>query len=189
MKLHHLLLVSLTTSAASADGDSPRSEHGLVGYGIQPKQPFCAFACLDSISYATLSCSEMMYMDGEWMEMQSAACYASNDAFLQTLAWCMKTHCGDVPAWKLERFWARDVVGQQAVQPAPKYTYQVAVGLIDGTPGVVTNGSAINVTSVVDEGTWVAHYNTNVVFISQESQQERYGCVRSSIVVGKRADR
>ncbi|PMD59360.1 uncharacterized protein K444DRAFT_613336 [Hyaloscypha bicolor E] len=33
----------------------------------------------------------------------SPECYATDDSFLQTLAYCMSTHCSGVSEWKLEQ--------------------------------------------------------------------------------------
>jgi hypothetical protein len=183
MKIQSCLHVSLVASIAVAHtADSQRSEYGFVGYGIDAFDPFCAFACRDSISGATLNCSEVMSdemggMSGMGgMVMTSPECYATDDAFLQTLAWCVQSHCNDIPAWKLEQFWIDNVAGTFANQPDPKYTYQQALSKINGPPTAVYNETgSLNKTSVVSEDLWFAAYTTDKIFIHQESQQEGYG--------------
>lgn len=182
MKLLPCLHISFIVSAALAQ--EKRSEYGFVGYGIDAFDPFCAFACRDSISGATLSCSTVMsddmgvMSDMSGMVMTEPECYATNDAFLQTLAWCVHAHCEDVAVWKLEQFWKANVAGTYAHQPDPKDTYQQALAKIDGTPTAEYNETGtLNETSTISEDLWFAAYNTDTIFIHQESQQEKYGQV------------
>ena len=180
MKLQDYLLVTLLASGVLAQ--KLRSEYGFVGYGINAFDPFCAFACRDSISGATLNCSEVMsdgmggMSDMNDMVMTEPECYATDDAFLQTLAWCVQSHCKDTPVWKLERFWKDNVAGTYAHQPDPKTTYQQALAKINGTPTAVYNETgSLNDTSIVSKDLWFAAHNTDTIFIHQESQQEGYG--------------
>lgn len=180
MKL--LLNLSIAVLASKALALQDRNEHGFVGYGINAMDPTCAFACRDSISSATLRCSEVMTHDMGGMSgmgdmvMTDPGCYATNDAFLQTLAWCIKSHCQDVPTWKLEQFWLVRVPGNYIDQPNPQYTYQEALVKIRGVPNATYDGTGnLNETSVVSEDLWFPAYNTDTIFIHQESQQEKYG--------------
>lgn len=163
-------------------GATTRREHGFVGYGIPVFRPPCAFACRDAISGATLTCSTAEGMPGmEGMDMgeiimTEPECYATDDIFLQTLAWCIQSRCKDVPTWKLEKFWKDNVAGTYAVQPDPKETYQEALAKINGTPtAVYAETGSLNETSIVAEDIWYAAYNTDVIFGHQESMQEGYG--------------
>jgi hypothetical protein len=162
---------------AMGDSAATRRNHGLIGYGINPFDPPCAFACRDAIAGATLNCSSTMDMPGmEPMVMTDPECYATDDVFLQTLAWCVQSRCQDQPAWKLEKFWKDSVAGSFAVQPDPKVTYQSALAKVEATPEVkYAETGSLNKTSVVAEELWVAAYNTDVVFRHQESMQEGFG--------------
>lgn len=183
MKQYYLHL-AFTTSGAVA-----RTGYGLVGYGIEIDQPPCAFACRDAISGATLNCSTIesadMDMDGMsgMSEMSGtvitdAQCYATDDAFLQTLAWCVSSKCSQLPAWRLEKFWNDNVAGTADVQPDPKETYQQALDKIHGTLTVVYAATgSLNETSLVADALWYAAYNNDVVFAEQEGMQEKYGQV------------
>ncbi|KAI8937647.1 hypothetical protein NX059_005352 [Plenodomus lindquistii] len=179
MKLQKLSLFALSVAGALAMGGSParRRNHGLVGYGINAFKPRCAFACRDAIAGATLNCSMVMEMEGmESMSETEPDCYATDDAFLQTLAWCISSRCKDVAAWELEKYWVENVPGTLAVQPDPKSTYQEALDKVEGTPSVEYGGTgSLNTTSVVAEEPWFAAYNTNTVFGDQEIQHERFG--------------
>ena len=84
-------------------------------------KPPCAFSCRSIISGAMLNCSVMeggedsmagmagMDMGAEFTT--SPECYATDDSFLQTLAYCMSTHCSGVSEWKLEQYWVINVAG------------------------------------------------------------------------------
>lgn len=180
MMLHIYLHLALVASGTLAQELSRRS--GFVGYGINAMDPFCAFACRDSISGATLNCSQVMSDDMGGMSGMSSMvmtepdCFATNDAFLQTLAWCVQSHCKDISTWKLEQFWKENVAGTYAHQPDPKYTYQTALAKSNGAPTTVYNGTGwLNDTSIVSEDLWFTAYNTDTIFIHQESQQEGFG--------------
>lgn len=186
MKLLHtfiLLAIASTGSLAMSGEAAKRREYGFVGYGISPFQPTCAFACRDAISGATLNCStveDMPGMDGMAMEggmvMTDLECYATDDSFLRTLAYCVMQRCKGIPSWELERFWKDNVAGAFVVQPDPKETYQEALASINGTPIAVYSATGpLNQTSVVSDDLWFASYNTDVIFVHQENMQERYG--------------
>ncbi|KAF4835787.1 Ferric/cupric reductase transmembrane component B [Colletotrichum tropicale] len=180
MKLHSFVAL------AAAAGHAMGAGQGLVGYGITMYKPPCAFACRDAISGATLNCSTtgsddmdgMSGMSMSGMVMTDPSCYATDDAFLQTLAWCVSTRCKNMPTWKLEKFWQENVAGTEAVQPDPKETYQQALEKIDGTPTALYDATgSLNQTSLVSEGLWFAAYNTDTIFENQESQQEGFGLI------------
>lgn len=173
----------LRLALVGVHAQKPRRESGLIGYGIAAFDPFCAFGCRDSISGATLNCSEVTTeeMDGmpgmtETMVMTEPECYATDDVFLQTLALCIQSHCQDIQVSKLERYWERNVVGTNEDQPDPKYTYQQALAKINSTSIATYDGTgSLNETSAVSEVLWFANYNTDEIFIRQESQQEKFG--------------
>ncbi|KAK2001843.1 ferric reductase-like protein transmembrane component 4 [Colletotrichum falcatum] len=171
-------------TGALAMGSDGRAGHGLVGYGIKMFDPPCAFACRDAISGATLRCSTvgsnnmggMAGMSG--MVMTDGECYATDDAFLGTLAWCVAARCEGIPEWKLEKYWKDNVAGTAAVQPDPKITFQQALTTVSGTPTAVYAATGpLNQTSLVSQDLWYAAYNTDVIFEGQESMQVKYGLV------------
>ncbi|KAF2825086.1 ferric reductase-like protein transmembrane component 4 [Ophiobolus disseminans] len=194
-----MLLLTLSSLAALASsvwamdaGPAKRYQHGLVGMGIPAFDPPCAYACREAISGATLNCSTVEEMPGmEGMDMGGMAmtdpeCYATDDIFLQTMAWCMQARCKDVPVWRLEKYWRLNVPGLYVGQPVPKETYQQALEKTDGAPTAVYNETGVlNVTSAVAGELWFAAYNTDVIFGHQESLHARYGVVLllSEIVV------
>lgn len=179
------LLAAAGPGAVLAMGPG-RAGHGMIGYGIDIYKPYCAFSCRDTISSATLACSTIMMADdmagmsGMDMDMGMVTtdpeCYATDDAFLQTLAVCLDARCaGTIPAWQIEKYWKDNVAGYLSVQPDPKETFQQALAKVNGTPTAVYVEGALNETSVVPDEAWEAAYVTNNVFAHQESQQVRYG--------------
>ena len=119
-----------------------RAGHSLISYGISMYNLLCAFSCRASISSSSLNCSTMegMEMEMKGMDMDigetetTPECSATDDAFLQTLAWCNSTHCADMPSWKLERYWTMNVTETAEVQPDPKASFQETLANITGTP-------------------------------------------------------
>lgn len=161
-----------------------RVGHGLIGYGINMYQPFCASGCRDSIKKATLNCTPPMVhgaMGGHSMATTSPECYATDDAFLTTLAYCVSQHCNDLPVWKIEKWWKANVAGNQESQPDPKWTYQETLARII-TPPVTTYiaKSALNATNLVSNATWLGNYNGDREFETLEITTEKFGYVQST---------
>jgi hypothetical protein len=163
-----------------------RPGHGLIGYGIVMYKPNCAYSCQASLTSTVLSCSEVMPPDMEGMEMSmddgpmtSPECYASDDAFLQTLAYCMSIKCvgaNEAPTWQLEKWWSENVAGRASEQPLPKETYAEALGKINIAPTkVVAAGDSLNETSLVNEDDYVANFNAQEAFEDGEVLHEKFG--------------
>ncbi|KAF1988396.1 ferric reductase-like protein transmembrane component 4 [Aulographum hederae CBS 113979] len=185
-KLSLLAAVSLHVLHATCMVSQGRKGHGLIGYGIEMYKPTCAFACRDTISGSSLSCTphsmdDMEGMDGMAMDMggdTEPECYATDDVFLQTLAYCISTHCQGVPLWELEEYWKKNVAGNDAVQPDPKISYQKALEDITETPtAVLVSGEPLNVTSVVGEEDYMLNWRADSIFEDMEVTHERYGLV------------
>ncbi|KAI4242550.1 MAG: hypothetical protein L6R40_003931 [Gallowayella cf. fulva] len=106
----------------------------------------------------------------------SPDCYATDDAFLHTLAHCMSTHCHDVAVWDLEKYWNMNVAGNQPNQPLPKATYQQTLADIPTEPtDTLVVGEELNHTMVVSNEDYQGSYNAQGVFEKMEDTNERYG--------------
>lgn len=137
--------------------------HGTVGLGEKMYAPVtCAYACRSTMASWMLICSgfdasmNMSSMDGmsmPMMMMPTPDCYATNDPFLQSLAWCIMAHCpSTLKVSKLEDYWEMNVAGRMDNQPFPKYSYQHALSLIATPPTKVHNSSLmLNGTELVSE--------------------------------------
>lgn len=119
-------------------------------------------------------------MPGMSMDMGSGdtepECYATDDAFLQTLAWCMSTRRKDVHEWRLERYWKANVAGTASIQPDPKETYgQALAETVEAPTETLVSGDPLNKTSLVSETDYVSNWNALVAFEMSEDTHERYG--------------
>ena len=192
MSMHILSLLVLALHLASSECEvtTSRAGHGLIGYGIDMYDPNCAYTCRGVLASSALECSipamsgsgtsTSMSMDAE----TEPACFASDDTFLQTLAWCISTHCkNEVPIYVLEKYWLRNVAGTQSVQPSPKYSYQQALAKIAGDPTeTINSGNPLNTTSVVAEEDFIANFNAQAIFQAEEILHEEYGYSHSEYV-------
>ena len=149
-------------------------------------KPACATACRDVLSKYSLECegdnqdhSHMKRMAGMGEEKvpPTPQCYAVNDAYLQSLAYCISEHCDDVPVYTLERFWNRRVTGRAPDQPQPKETYQQTLAKIVQNPP--TNGTdpeeMLMEPSLVDGQTWLGNYHGDSVFEKNERMHVTLG--------------
>ena len=161
-----------------------RDGHGLIGYGISMYEPLCAYTCRDVLSASMLNCSEQTHMHGGMvmkreMEMDmetSPECYASDHAFLYTLAYCMSTHCQDVAVWDLEKYWNMNVAGRHSNQPVPKATYQETLADVITKPNdTLVVGEELNHTMIISDEDYRGSYNAQRMFEKMEKSNERYG--------------
>lgn len=158
-----------------------RPGHGLIGYGISMYKPLCAFICRDVLSSSMLNCSAPMDNAEMDMDMDSATspeCYATDNVFLETLAYCMSTHCQDIAVWELEKYWRANVAGTQLNQPVPKASYQQALANITTEPtDTLVIGEKLSKTMVISHEDYTSSYNAHGVFEKMEVTHETYGCV------------
>ena len=174
----NLMLLILPAMAMSGG----RTGHGLIGYGIVMYYPPCAQACRDTATSWMLDCPEdpmdSMHMSGMDMGMgtPSPTCLANNDPFLQTIAWCISTHCKEFDIGTLERWWQSSITGREDNQPNPKQSYQESLAKVTTPPeAVVATDAILNVTSLVDEDSYIATYNGETNFEAMEIHHATYG--------------
>jgi len=147
--------------------------HGLVGYGINPNLPSCAFACQAVLQSSQLECSTPEVMDNMPMGsmvmsmtfMTDPSCYATDDSYLQSLALCIHENCQAIQVWQLEQFWAMYGVGQADPQPSPKESYQEALFKAGNSSTInLIFGEPLNQTSRVSDSDYQLYYGTLSVF-------------------------
>jgi hypothetical protein len=177
--------------AVQAMTSSGQDGHGLIGYGIQMYFPVCATACRDILSGSQLNCSEAMGADdmggmdmgGGGDYMTSPDCYATDDSFLQSVAWCIRQRCyvdpecpDDLPVWQVERWWLDSIPGRLKVQPEPKETYQQALAKVTTPPTkALVAGEPLNQTMLVSDDDYWPDRNADTIFEVAEVTHERYG--------------
>ena len=144
------------------------------GYGFWWYDPNCAFSCHDAISAAMLNCTNMGDMGH--MGPTSPQCYATDTAYLTTLAYCMKTHCDDddVPTYKREDFWATKFTGDPDVMPM--WDYATSLAMVKKPPTIEYNSTAgvLNQTMLVSQEDYDIQHKFNIIFMDMETLQAKY---------------
>lgn len=176
-----LLLTTLPVIPAISIVNTGRDGHGIVGYGIRMDQPACAYACRDAITNP-LECGDGASGGSgnsiltQTTDAPSPECYASNEAYLQTLAYCLFQHCSDVPVWRIEKYWKENVAGHEAHQPEPRQSYQQTLAQIGSAPTSATpSQDLLKNASLVHDSTYLGLYNAESGFTDSEITHERYG--------------
>ncbi|KAE9979703.1 hypothetical protein EG328_000753 [Venturia inaequalis] len=159
-----------------------RAGHGLIGYGIEMYKPACAYACRAVLESSSLNCTSHggMHMPGMDMHMGAETepnCYATDDAFLQTLAYCISSRCQGTQAWELERYWKMNVAGRAQVQPDPKETYQQALEKAGTPTETLVSGNPLNKTSKITDDDYTSNYNALIIFEDMEVVHEKHGII------------
>lgn len=178
-----LSTLALVAPSAWAMSTSGRERYGLIGYGISMYDPPCAFACIDTVNGWALQCDDDHGTDDDMGSMHMAAatpeCKATNDMFLETMAWCFYTHCPEAKNSTLEGVWEMDIVGRLKTQPSPKYSYQVALSSVFASPpkSILDSMAVLNKTSLVNEDVWLSNFNADDIFEKMEIVTEKYGYV------------
>lgn len=75
----------------------------LLRYGISRWQPRCPYSCQNALSSTLLSCTIK--------SLTTPICYASNEAYLGSLAWCIHSRCDDLALWEDEEWWTTMATG------------------------------------------------------------------------------
>jgi hypothetical protein len=98
--------------------------------------------------------------------MTTTKCWASNDPYLTSLAWCIHVECADynIPASKPEYFWETQSTGQSdaGVQTvAAKWTYGHTLAQVAQPPTLhfTATDTDLNTTSIVSPAVYQAQYN------------------------------
>lgn len=156
-----LLAGAFVQQCAAQDG------HGLVGYGIKMYNPVCADTCSGTFQACTLACTptDMMDMGGMMMTMTPPDCYAQDDSYLTSVAWCVNQYCSDIPMYKLEYWWAHHAIGAN-LDIYPKWTYQEALAQIKTPPSVtIHSGDPLNQTALMNKDDWTALWNAQAIYM------------------------
>ena len=157
-------------SGHARGGPPPR---GLVGFGIPMYEPSCAFACQRILQTSKLNCSTPPVADrwhgGSGLGFDTSDdCYASDTAFLLSLAWCLHQRC-DEHSWTISRFWTAELAHK------PTYAFEEALDLCDvDSLEVLTPGDALNHPRAVAEADWKKTATSMEDFAHTEAQGSKY---------------
>lgn len=141
--LSRLLLTLLLPAVCQADG------RGLIGYGKNMYYPLCAAVCRGCIEKAPLVCTPHDIKGGAHMHGgTSLECYASDSAYLTTLAYCINQRCGNnYTADIIESYWRQHAVngGRIVLEPKPAMSFAQALASIETPPAEETvSGEMMN---------------------------------------------
>ena len=143
------------------------TEYGLTGFPANSYDPVCATACYRCLYGLTLDCSNH---DGATIGMMTfvtnTECYAGNEPFLKSVAWCANTKCADVsplPAL-MEYWWDQQITGQKdtGARTVPaKWSYGETLSYIMHPPTfqLEETDTALNTTALVPHHQYAAQYN------------------------------
>jgi hypothetical protein len=177
------LLLGCAFAACLLTFPSVLAEGELTGFPANPYDPFCAMSCLRSLSSLMLACSDGGEMVGMHAMMTSSSCWASDTAYLTSLAWCMHDMCStelNIANSKLEAFWESDATGQQSAgvkTVKPKWSYAEALAQVEGKPTVqLTRADKdLNATSLVSPDVYKAQYNVLYSIQREVTVENGYG--------------
>ncbi|KAK1826972.1 ferric reductase like transmembrane component-domain-containing protein [Podospora conica] len=173
-----LLATLLLAGTTAADG------RGLIGFGRNMYYPLCAASCRGALEGAALVCTPHGSVDtGSHSHGATPPdCYASDTAFMQTLAFCMSTRCdrAELGADVLETYWTLHLVGGARINldPRPSKGYYETLETIKEAPTVeYVAGEMLNVTSLVPDSTYESQFIALGVFETAETGHSRYSLV------------
>ncbi|CCF37659.1 ferric reductase transmembrane component 4 [Colletotrichum higginsianum] len=166
--------------------------YGLIGYSITMYQPLCAYSCRVALSASPLNCSSRTEVNGMVFANTSSSCFATDDAFLMSLAWCIHIRCVDLSVWEIEKYWQSTEasirnshrrldepgVNVDSNPPAPKWTYQEALSNVNRTPtATLSFANPLKEKALVSDADYQVQYNTMGMFEKMEVNHETYGLI------------
>ncbi|KAH8656864.1 ferric reductase like transmembrane component-domain-containing protein [Ilyonectria robusta] len=166
-------------------------KNGIVGFGISLYQDLCCQACHDSLSSLYLTCTtftdegSMSGMDmgdsSDMMGTTSADCYATNKAWLQTMAYCIQQNCNadGYPAKKQAKCFSN-----QAVAGASTPTFEDSLPAKAPTSELAGDAVWLNSTNLVNKDLYYATHGTLGEFARSEYLHTRYSVILYFIVIG-----
>ncbi|KAK1975025.1 ferric reductase like transmembrane component [Colletotrichum cereale] len=169
---------------------------GIIGFGISLYPDLCCQSCHDSLSALYLSCTTFMDMSGmggmsmPGMDMSgtnmpmgttSPDCYASNQPWLQTMAYCIQKNCNahGYPAEKQAQCFSK-----QAVAGAPSPTFEESLPSVVPTTELASDAKWLNETSLVNQALYDSTYGTNGEFARSEYLHTKYSLALYLTVIG-----
>jgi hypothetical protein len=108
----------------------------------------------------------------------SKECYANDDAWLTTIAYCMKIHCDEenTSVWRREKFWYTVMVDDTG-KVKPKWDYTTTLYHINGTPTATYDSSVmetLNETMLVSNADYEEQVHFEPMFDHIEMLQAKY---------------
>lgn len=155
----------------------------LTGFEGESYYPLCAHGCLRAFSTVLLTCSTpddpitgMMVINVN----TRPSCYAGNDVYLTSLAYCVSQQCAreHLSTLQLETFWAKYATGGLTV-PA-KWSYTEALMKVTEPPTeylVSKSTTVLNATLLANETVMTLQKNTLYSVQYEGMLEGQYGLV------------
>jgi hypothetical protein len=164
------------------------AKHGTIGYGINMYHPFCCSACADSLAMVYLNCTTFStshdHDDGMSMKLlkrmdmgmdmsgsTSDECYATDTAYLETLAYCVQSHCdAEGLSYHTQNSWFEKNAAHGLQVPS----------LVDSLPShpptaeLDADAMWLNETMLVNEEAWIIDRRTIDAFETSEEYHVRF---------------
>lgn len=159
-------------------------KHGVIGYGIIMYRPWCGSACSDVLNSLYLDCTEFMDASHEGHAMvkrmegmegpmgtTSPECYANSTVWLETLSYCIKSHCDaeGMSSSEQERFWQKSAAGGLVVP-----TLKEALPATAPTGELTADAEWLNTTMLANEQKWTTDRRTISTFEKAEEAHSTY---------------
>lgn len=159
----------------------------LVGYGNYPYWPFCAESCVQAFKTYLLACSRTGIADGPLALPTLPDCYAQDEPFLTSSAWCISTKCAGeaITTSQLENFWEYRVTGKKST--VPKWTYSVSLANVDPRPPayqLTVADRRLNRTSLVVNGSYQALWNAFSALTEEQAKGSTFSIVLVAVALG-----
>jgi hypothetical protein len=179
------LFLSLT-SPVSAALKLQEIKHGVIGLGIPMYKPVCCYACHDSLSALYLNCTtftddhhsgmdmklkKRMDMGGETMADTSNECRATDQIWLQTLAYCISSRCTEEGASESHQAQCFQKVAAGLI---PVQSLQSSIPSHPPTAELAEDDEWLNTTHLVNEVMYADNRRTLDEFAKSEERHTRY---------------
>jgi hypothetical protein len=158
------------------------SKDGIIGFGISLYPDLCCQACHDSLSSLYLTCTAFDHgeMSDDGMGdmgmtgMTSDDCYATNTAWLQTMAYCVQQNC-NADGYPIEK--QAKCFSAQTVGGASTPNFQDSLPATPPTVELADNATWLNMTSLVNSDIYYATHGTLGEFARSEYFHTKYSYV------------
>jgi len=161
-------------------GPARAVKHGIIGFGITLYPDICCQACNAALSSLSLNCTTFDDPSMAEMGTTTPACRGSNRPWLESMAYCIRTHCesdGLSESQQDECFTTYSLVATNETSLEGNLP---AVPPTEILPGTAT---WLNSTSLANQETYQATYQTLEEFSRQENLHARFAVALYLVVI------
>ncbi|KAL9949723.1 hypothetical protein ACHAQF_001653 [Verticillium nonalfalfae] len=149
--------------------------------------PPCAFACRNAIAPHRLNCStvepkprERRHGGHESKFRTTPACFATDESYLESLAWCIQARCDELETWAIDKFWASDVIWNQAAEhrETPRLGFHDALSQARKAPSEeMEEHEVLTGAKLVPDKDWDRTFAMVRTFARVETSNSKYGII------------